>query len=82
MLKKLLERWCSVIIQILENEVRMQKQIKDNYKTKYEKLKLEKDILLNAISIMMDCLNDNKNNYFTGYKDALRSVKGFLNSDD
>lgn len=82
MLKKLLERWCSVIIQILENEVRMQKQIKDNYKTKYEKLKLEKDILLNAISIMMDCLNDNKNNYFIGYKDALRSVKGFLNSDD
>ncbi len=82
MLKKLLERWCSVIIQILENEVRMQKQIKDNYKTKYEKLKLEKDILLNAISIMMDCLNDNKNNYFTGYKDALRSVKGFLNNDD
>lgn len=82
MLKKLLERWCSVIIQILENEVRMQKQIKDNYKTKYEKLKLEKDVLLNAISIMMDCLNDNKNNYFTGYKDALRSVKGFLNSDD
>ena len=82
MLKKLLERWCSVIIQILENEVRMQKQIKDNYKTKYEKLKLEKDILLNAISIMMDCLNDSKNNYFTGYKDALRSVKGFLNNDD
>lgn len=71
-----------MIIQILENEVRMQQQIKDNYKTKYEQLKLEKDILLNAISIMMDCLNDSKNNYFTGYKDALRSVKGFLNNDD
>lgn len=68
MLKKLLERWCSVIIQILENEVRMQKQIKDNYKTKYEKLKLEKDILLNAISIMMNCLNDNKNNFLLDIK--------------
>lgn len=71
-----------MIIQILENEVRMQQQIKDNYKTKYEQLKLEKEILLNAIAIMLDCLNDNQNNYFIGYKDALKSVKGFFGNDN